>query len=152
MRYTLYTSPLGENIRDPDDHAIKTLMTKGENYWQDAVGCGHGTFDLCDGKGRAKTLEITMRDDFGFYLKMTDRESRVHEHFYAVNQIQERKVVEFHYAGEPFFIPVQLLHSIKIASIVIKEFCASGTMAPCAVWLPRNDFTWDSMTGQFALN
>ena len=137
----LFNSSLGESQDDPDEAFLRDLCEQPEAYWQDPLGSGTGALSILDAeRAIGDTLEITRKDPHGFFLLLHAN----YREFVVVKDSPTSEVVKCHYAGEPFFIPVALLHPPELAFEVMKEFCRSGQPANCVKWVRRKELSWDS--------
>src|SRR5262245_1857703 len=144
MPQVIYNSPLGEDERNPSEAFIGELFAKEEEYWQDPLGCGHGTFDYLENSLNKATLEVTSKQGLGFFLDITERDPRAHRHFVAVRDCSIAGTAVLHYGGEPFIVPKAFFHPPKIACKVALDFCRYGGRPPDIRWCAQRELNWDS--------
>lgn len=145
----LYTSPIGDSEENPSDEFIEGILTNGDTYWQDPLGRGHGTLDILVSGAAEKTLEITAKAGFGFYLMVTERSPKAHRHFIAIPSEARSNIgpVKVNYGGEPYFIPSAFFLSPELARKAAHAFLHKGERSAEVVWAPLESLDWDPDTG-----
>ncbi len=112
---------------------LRSLVSLGEDYWQDELGRGAGAFEVVrDGLARFGgenlpvgsvdlVLEVSKLDEFGIWLRLSsgDRD------YLAVNERATEDVwASLLLDGEPEPWPSCFFHPEDRSVIVIEEFCA----------------------------
>jgi hypothetical protein len=129
---------------------VEGLLKKGDSYWQDPMGCGHGTFDLLlDGK-RVKTMEITIKAERGVHIAVTERNPQTHQRFIAITGNKTTGApVKVQYGGEPYFIPAAFFLTSQIAEMAMRVFISDGQKTTGVNWVLREELHWDTETGSW---